>query len=112
MKDLQRNQAILSRLEDSEWSKKITDRVMHSQIANREDSSSLLRSIQFGRMKLAVAMIIVIGLGIGIFQLGIETNKNVNPSGNLASIDTAMLGDIYWERDDWEEDIDILKIYE
>ena len=120
MKDLQRNQAIMSRLEDTNWSKKMTDRVLQSQIANQENSISGNQSTRIRRgwgdrtKKIAMAAIIFLGLGmgIGIFQLEKNNQTNESASSQLASIDTAMLVDIYWEKDEWEEELDIFKAYE
>jgi hypothetical protein len=100
----------MSRLEDPNWSQKMTDRVLKSQIANQEESSNHSQFQKFSLMKTAVAILVLFGLGIGIFQVGINFNEKT--PDNLASIDTAMLGDIYWEKDEWDEEIFIFRIYE
>lgn len=127
MNDSELNQAIKSKLEDPNWSKYMTQRVLESQVANtkgnnqsRSDSGFWNSSILSPSVKRWAAAILVIGLGVGIYQIG---NKESNPDkseigmrgteiessyNELASVDLTMEGDLFWENDEWDEEFELL----
>lgn len=101
MKDSRMNQAIQQRLDDSFWSRRIANSVIGSQ--EKEKVEIKTRNWAISQ---SIAAVLLFGLVLGMVSVQFFSNEEESllQESSIANYDTAMQGDLLWEKDDLNED--------